>query len=274
MTEQTNLPFPDENDKDYKKGLKELATLCEKAERHDDMCVYLNKLVVTCEGRLSQEQRNFLSVAFKNVVGKLRSSWRNLDEQIKSFGKESDKDNSQKQMCERYRELIAKEVKNKCNTVITILEDKENGVKIPDTSKATTKDDVEEAVFYLKMKGDYYRYMAEVDPTFRTVTVPQVGYGTKAVNAYKAASEAAKKALPETHPTRLGLALNRSVCWYEIEKNPEKACSIAKEAFDQAIQKLDTLNDDTYKDSTLIMQLLRDNLTLWQSEKEKNQVED
>lgn len=270
MTEQTNLPFPDENDKDYKKGLKELATLCEKAERHDDMCVYLNKLVVTCEGRLSQEQRNFLSVAFKNVVGKLRSSWRNLDEQIKTF-KEGDK--PQKQMCTKYRSLIASEVKEKCQTVIRILEDPEKGVKIPDTSKAATKDQVEEAVFYLKMKGDYYRYMAEVDPDFR-YPGDEGGYGTAAVNAYKAASEAAKKALPETHPTRLGLALNRSVCWYEIEKKPEKACEIAKEAFDQAIQKLDTLNDETYKDSTLIMQLLRDNLTLWQSEKEKNAVED
>jgi len=270
------LPFPKEDSEDYAKGLKELATLCEKAERHDDMCVYLNKLVVTCEGKLSQEQRNFLSVAFKNVVGKLRSSWRNLDEQIKTFknkkdGKD-DSSNSHEQMCSRYRDLIADEVKEKCKTVIAILEDKDKGVKIPDTSKAATKEDVEEAVFYLKMKGDYYRYMAEVDPNFK---IGDEGYGTQAVNAYKAASDAAKQALPETHPTRLGLALNRSVCWYEIKKNPEEACSIAKEAFDQAIQKLDTLNDETYKDSTLIMQLLRDNLTLWQSEKEKNNhVED
>jgi len=29
---------------------------------------------------------------------------------------------------------------------------------------------------------------------------------------------------------------------------------------------LDTLNEDSYKDSTLIMQLLRDNLTLWTSD--------
>lgn len=35
------------------------------------------------------------------------------------------------------------------------------------------------------------------------------------------------------------------------------------QAFDDAIAELDTLNEDSYKDSTLIMQLLRDNLTLW-----------
>lgn len=34
------------------------------------------------------------------------------------------------------------------------------------------------------------------------------------------------------------------------------------QAFDDAIAELDTLNEDSYKDSTLIMQLLRDNLTV------------
>ena len=41
---------------------------------------------------------------------------------------------------------------------------------------------------------------------------------------------------------------------------------VAAQAFDDAIAELDTLNEDSYKDSTLIMQLLRDNLTLWTSD--------
>jgi len=61
----------------------------------------------------------------------------------------------------------------------------------------------------------------------------------------------------------LGLALNYSVCFYEILKDKQKACDLAKSAFDQAIAKLDKLDEANYKDSTLIMQLLRDNLTLW-----------
>ena len=48
--------------------------------------------------------------------------------------------------------------------------------------------------------------------------------------------------------------------------SPDKACQIAKQAFDDAIAELDTLNEESYKDSTLIMQLLRDNLTLWTSD--------
>ena len=42
-------------------------------------------------------------------------------------------------------------------------------------------------------------------------------------------------------------------------------CCFCK-AFDDAIAELDSLNEECYKDSTLIMQLLRDNLTLWTSD--------
>lgn len=103
--------------------------------------------------------------------------------------------------------------------------------------------------------GDYYRYQAEISVD-------------KEKDAKKAYDEADKEAktLPCTSPIRLGLALNYSVFYYEILKNPEKACDVAKKAFDDAIGDLDTLNEDSYKDSTLIMQLLRDNLTLWTSD--------
>ena len=41
---------------------------------------------------------------------------------------------------------------------------------------------------------------------------------------------------------------------------------MARQAFDDAIQDLDNVEDEYYKDTTLIMQLIRDNLTLWTSE--------
>ena len=80
--------------------------------------------------------------------------------------------------------------------------------------------------------------------------------------AYTEAFDIAKSQMPPTHPIRLGLALNFSVFYYEILNSPERACHLAKQAFDDAIAELDSLNEDSYKDSTLIMQLLRDNLTV------------
>ena len=53
--------------------------------------------------------------------------------------------------------------------------------------------------------------------------------------------------------------------YYEIIQDMSKACQMAKEAFDNAINHVEHLQGDSYRDSTLIMQLLRDNLTLWTS---------
>jgi 14-3-3 protein epsilon len=119
----------------------------------------------------------------------------------------------------------------------------------------------EAKVFYYKMKGDYHRYLSE----FQVGDVRKESAGA-ALDAYQAASGIASSDLPPTHPIRLGLALNFSVFYYEILNSPDKACQIAKQAFDDAIAELDTLNEESYKDSTLIMQLLRDNLTLWTSD--------
>ncbi|UXI21236.1 allergen [Sarcoptes scabiei] len=93
-----------------------------------------------------------------------------------------------------------------------------------------------------------------------------VGVVEESQKAYQEAFDISKSKMQPTHPIRLGLALNFSVFFYEILNSPDKACQLAKQAFDDAIAELDTLNEDSYKDSTLIMQLLRDNLTLWTSD--------
>lgn len=110
-------------------------------------------------------------------------------------------------------------------------------------------------------KGDYLRYKAEF-----TTGQDRKDAAESSLQAYKIASDLATLHLPPTHPIRLGLALNFSVFYYEILNSPERACKLAKQVFDDAIQELENLPEDSYKDSTLIMQLLRDNLTLWTSD--------
>ncbi|XP_038897766.1 14-3-3-like protein isoform X2 [Benincasa hispida] len=110
-------------------------------------------------------------------------------------------------------------------------------------------------------KGDYCRYLAEFKSGDECKQVAD-----QSLKSYEAASAIANSDLSPTHPIRLGLALNFSVFYYEILNSPERACHLAKQAFDEAIAELDSLNEESYKDSTLIMQLLRDNLTLWTSD--------
>ena len=113
----------------------------------------------------------------------------------------------------------------------------------------------ESKVFFFTMKGDYYKYLCEIDNT--------EGNQGKATEAYKEASDIANKNLASTNPIRLGLALNFSVFQYEILNQPDQAIHTAKQAFDDAIAESGTIDEESYKDSTLITQLLRDNLTLW-----------
>ncbi|TPP60764.1 14-3-3 protein beta/alpha [Fasciola gigantica] len=75
------------------------------------------------------------------------------------------------------------------------------------------------------------------------------------------------------HPIRLALAATFRSFYYEIKDQPKEACDLAQKSFDEALAELDTLGEDSYKDSTLIMQLLRDNLPLWTTDQPENEVD-
>merc|ERR1711973_30935 len=229
-----------------KDELVQKAKLAEQAERYGDMASSM-KAVTETGIELSNEERNLLSVAYKNVVGARRSSWR----VISSIEQKTEGSEKKQAMAKEYREKIEKELNDICGDVLQLL----------DKHLIAKASNPESEVFYLKMKGDYFRYLAEVAVGDTRATVLE-----DSQKAYQEAFEIAKSKMQPTHPIRLGLALNFSVFYYEILNSPEKACQLAKTASDEAIAELDTLNEDSYKDSTLIMQLLRDNLTLWTSD--------
>lgn len=228
---------------DMRGDLVFMARTAESAERYEDMCKLMRELVKHCAAEgLTVEERNLLSVAYKNVIGTRRASWRTLNAETES---------KNDVLISEYKGQIEKELKTTCEDLLDLLENT--------LVKATGSDEGngEPKVFYLKMTGDYYRYLAE--------SVTDQNHDKKAADFYAQAFAIAKDKLQPTHPIRLGLALNYSVCYYEILKDKAKACELAKQAFDEAISKLDKLEEADYKDSTLIMQLLRDNLTLWTS---------
>jgi len=233
-------------------ALSTMAKFAEQAERYEDMVTYMKELT-SKGGVLTNEDRNLLSVAFKNVVGSRRSAWR-----IISAVENKEKDSKDSEIAHNYRKQIEQELEEKCDEVLKLIDNHLLKGEIDDESK----------VFYLKMKGDYYRYLVEVSTSTNRAELSE-----KSRAAYDEATTAGD-VLASTHPIKLGLALNFSVFHYEIMNEATKACALAKTAFDNAIAELDNLKEESYKDSTLIMQLLRDNLTLWTSESDQDQDQD
>merc|ERR1711964_154559 len=225
------------------------AKLAEQAERYDEMASHMEAVGKGGE-ELSVEERNLLSVAYKNAVGSRRASRRiisSVEQKEQSKGNEENAKHAQ-----AYRAKVEVELQGICDTILKLLDDS----LIPQAEAPESK------VFYYKMKGDYYRYIAEF-----TDGQKKTNAGESAKKAYDDAMGAASE-LAVTHPIRLGLALNFSVFHYEVLNNPDEACKMARTAFEDAIAELDNVSEDSYKDSTLIMQLLRDNLPLWTSDQE------
>ena len=95
--------------------LYESARIAEQAELYEDMVKTIKDLVMlVCEekGLLTKEERNLLSVAYKNVVGARRSAYRTIAAQ------EQKQEGSIKEQATKYKEKIANEVREYCDDVI------------------------------------------------------------------------------------------------------------------------------------------------------------
>ena len=236
-----------------------MAKVCEQSERFEDMLEYM-KQVLQLGVSLNVEERNLLSVAYKNFVGVPRSAWRvlqSLEEKEKKDVKDRTEEPNRDVRLDLLRQCkkdTEEELSKICKEIISSIDD-------VCLKKAEENDESDAKVFFLKMKGDYYRYIAEYIPEEE-----KNGISAKASESYKEAYALAEEKLKTTNPIRLGLALNYSVFFYEIDDDNKKACEIAKKAFDDAIADIENIDESHYKDSTTIMQLMRDNLTLWTSE--------
>lgn len=222
-----------------------LAKLAEQAERYDEMAEHMRAACMFGQ-ELNGVERNHLAVAFKQAVGQRRSAWRtvsNLEQ-----GEISKGNHMTTASAVGYRKEIEKELKTLCQVILSLLKD----ILIPGATSAEAK------VAFYKSLGDYHRYIAEIsdgkDKTDETWL---------AKKAYEDGTRIAEDALSVTHVARLGLALNHAVFQYECMQAPVEAVRIGRKAFEDAVREIDNLGEESVKDSSLVMQLLRDNLTLW-----------
>jgi len=215
------------------------AKLAEQAERYDEMVLCMRK-IVKLNSELSQDERNLLAVAYKNVIGPRRNAWR-----IVSSIEQREQGRAEDATTAMLRKEFELELAAACEDLLSLL----------DTYLIPGAQGGEPKVFYLKMKGDYHRYYAEV--------ASADAQKKAALEAYEKAMVIADSSLPPTHATRLGLVLNLSVFHYEIMKQRDKGFALAKKAYDEASVELDALEDEQYREASLIVTLLRDNLNLW-----------
>jgi len=214
---------------------------------------------------LGLEERNLISVGYKNMMSVRRTSWRTCQSM-----EEKEADPQLKTFYGQYKEMVRSEIDAVINKVM-------DEVVTKYTKGVLAAKKRENLVFFHKMEGDYYRYGAET-----SVDEQRTQYSEKARNAYESAQKAAtdpeaaaEEPLEPTNPILLGLGLNQSVFYYEICNEKAEARTVAQSHFDAALDKLETLDEGDYKDATLIMQLLKDNLTLWdESEDEELAVEE
>ncbi|KAL3122949.1 hypothetical protein niasHT_003588 [Heterodera trifolii] len=235
-----------------KEELLFLINLCDTAKCFNEMVDAVKKLVSICP-ELSYEERYLLWVAFKGAMSSIRQPWRALcaiEQRSFSDITEAQRSNSHLLVIESYREELEVELLANCRGVLEFLD----ATLIPN---ATTN--LEAKVFYLKMKGDYNRYIAEIAlGDDRTTAIEE----TK--KSYNQAAELAAQLTP-SDPTRLGVALNMSVFYHQILKDVDQALQTTERALEKANAEIKAFKrgQKLHEDSTSCIEMMRENIKLW-----------
>lgn len=231
-----------------------LAMLAEQCNRFEEMVEFLEEMLKTRDKDLSSDERNLLSIAYKNSVSSRRTAIRTI---VAYESKEKKKETSAfLPFIQEYRKKVEDELTKQCKSILSMI----------DSTLLKKAEEDEAKVFYIKMKGDYNRYMAEYAEGDLKSQVSD-----DALAAYREASEKAKT-LQVLNPISLGLALNFSVFYYEVMNDHETAIKIAEEAYDKANKEIPNIDEDAdeNRDSISIVNLLKENLDMWKSETEEN----
>ena len=230
-----------------------LAMLAEQCERYEDMIEILEEMIKLKKEEINCDERNLISIAYKNYINEIRNSIKI----ILSYEKKEiqDKNSLYLNYIKEYKEKIIKELEKECVKVC----DNIQNLIFPKIENRETK------VFFGKMKGDYYRYIAE-----NTEGEIKNKYSNLSLNTYKESLIEAEN-LNYKNSNKLGLLLNLSVFYYEVNYNFNEALNLAKDTLNKGKNALNGVDEDNeeFKDSISILNLLNDNIKLWEMENEK-----
>lgn len=202
---------------------------------------------------LSDSERKLFLLAFKNCVGTRRKAWRQLRKQ------EMEMESTDPLMTHlrSYKNQIELEIESVCKEILSAI----NKLLVDSNQQLVTQ----EKVFYLKLQGDYWRYLCE----FRRGSQLEVS-SSQALQAYNQARDAVQgpSGLSPCDPQLLGLALNMSVFHYEILGNRLEGLRLCRDVYQAAEQYLSSENVDAQQErgAKVVLKLLRDNLGLWENE--------
>lgn len=233
-----------------------LAKIAEAGKRYEEMAQYMKDRVEIGGGHLNAEERDLLSFSYKNVMDERRHAMR----VVKSIAKMKAKDGvaDEAAWAEDYSTKVAAEASTICRTVDALIKN----------NLMPYAGDGESKVFYLKLRGDYNRYLAEVaaedEDRFAAVETAKA--------AYAAADVEATKFLLHTHPVRLGLALNYSIFQHDVLDDREAAMEMASSTFEFGRALVAKMPEDAQQEAALSLQMLQENLLLWEAEGEPVEV--
>ena len=213
-----------------------LSSLYTKAEEYNKVIEFIEEFI-KLNPKLDKEECDILSTGFKNMITDKRASWFILNSMERKEKKK--KKNTIKEIKE-IKNHIENELREICNKLQEII----------DKNLIPNNDEDDTLVFLYKLKADYFRYICEFE----------------AEKYYKKAFEISEKKLPIINCNRVSVGLNYAIFLYEIKKDKMAGFDLAQNTFKESMKFIDDLEKSKYRDTLLIIQLLKENIIFWNSE--------
>ena len=224
-----------------------LSKLYTKAELYKEVINFIKEFI-KLNPKIEKEECDIISTGFKNMISEKRSSWFTLQSMERKEKKK--KKNTIKEIKE-IKNHIENEIRETCKELQDLV----------DKELLPKNEEDEVLVFLYKLKADYFRYICEFAEGNELLDNL-----IKAEEFYKKAYEIADKKLPIINCNRVSVALNYAIFLYETKKDKKNGFDIAQNTFKESMKFIEDLEKPKYRDTLLIIQLLKENIIFWNSE--------